>query len=135
MSEDLKLWEPNLWYVDDEASLRALANLRIRQFCPKATITCYESGLTALADLDKGTVLGILLTDLNMPAINGGELIIKACEKRPGLVAVLLSANPGEAEPLARQLKVPFFEKNELLLHSPQRVLTTIYQQYLARQK
>ena len=50
---------------------------------------------TALAILDAGADVDVLLTDYAMPGLDGVALIEKARQRRPGLPALLLSGNAG----------------------------------------
>ena len=55
-----------------------------------------EDGLEALARIDRGEVVDILLTDFAMPGMNGVELISAARHRRPRLPAILLTGHMGD---------------------------------------
>jgi signal transduction histidine kinase len=60
-------------------------------------------GAAALAVLDSGEVVDLLVSDLSMPDMDGLELIQAAQKRRPGLPAVLITGHPIGAVASANQ--------------------------------
>ena len=54
-------------------------------------VTQAGDGLEALAQLDRGAVVDLLISDFAMPGMNGLVLIQEARRRRPGLHALLLT--------------------------------------------
>lgn len=77
--------------VDDEKDFAVgLARLLGRHF-PDERIKAVNSGDDALRELDRESY-GLMLTDLNMPGMDGGELLRRAKAARPDLSVVMLTA-------------------------------------------
>lgn len=77
--------------VDDEKDFAAgLARLLGRHY-PDERIKAVNSGDEALLALEK-EAFGLMLTDLNMPGMDGVELLRQAKEAHPGLSVVMLTA-------------------------------------------
>ncbi len=63
-------------------------------------VTAVGSGAAALSALDDDEALGVLVSDLSMPGMDGLELIRAAQARKPGLPAILLTGHPvGTAAP------------------------------------
>jgi CheY-like chemotaxis protein len=76
--------------VDDEPDIRAVGSLML-QDCGCEVLTA-ASGALALAALDQHPKIAHLLTDVQMPGMDGYELARKAMEARPDLSVVIMSA-------------------------------------------
>ncbi|HTZ69807.1 MAG TPA: ATP-binding protein [Acetobacteraceae bacterium] len=59
-------------------------------------VACVAEARAALAVLDRGDVVDILVTDFAMPGLNGIELIDAALARRPDLPAILLTGHVGD---------------------------------------
>jgi PAS domain S-box-containing protein len=80
--------------VEDEADIR---NLMIGALSGAGYVVhATANGAEALAHLAGPGAVDLLLTDLLMPAIGGGELVRRARQMRPGLRVLVLSGYPGE---------------------------------------
>jgi len=77
-----------LLFADDERSLQELMKLEIPRMGHRVTVC--PDGLTAVAALEKDT-FDCLLVDLDMPGLNGIEVIAKAKEVCPDAEAVVLT--------------------------------------------
>jgi PAS domain S-box-containing protein len=85
--------------VDDEAIVRkVLADDLADQ---QHAIVQADSGVAALALLDAGETVDMLVTDFSMPGMDGVSLIQAARQRHPGLPALLLTGYAGEAAALA----------------------------------
>lgn len=138
--------------VDDEPSARLL----IARVLQRAgyEVTAVASAEEALELLDKGKRFDLLITDKNLPRINGLELIRKARQAITDLPVVLITAAPDAAaisgERLEAYLAKPFknlgaleeavhtaFEANKVHLarQEMQRTLNDLVSQLQARNK
>src|SRR5918992_3114974 len=118
--------EPTVLIVDDEETPRAIACRMVRALGYQARTA--RDGREALRYLQQhpGEVR-LLLTDVVMPYMDGGELAERARDLHPRLPIVLMSAYPmGEiAELIAAYPELPFLEK-PFTTESLHRVLTPI---------
>jgi CheY-like chemotaxis protein len=80
---------PRLLLVDDDDMVRAV--IREQLEADDYTVLCAESGAAALALLDAGEALDLIVSDLSMPGMDGLALIRAAQLRRPGLTAILLT--------------------------------------------
>jgi two-component system NtrC family response regulator len=77
-----------LLFADDERSLQDLMNIELRGMGHEVTVC--PDGLTAVAALEKNTY-DCILVDLDMPGLNGVQVIGKAKELSPDTEAVVLT--------------------------------------------
>ncbi len=56
------------------------------------TVIAAKTGVEALAILDSGRVVDIVIADSSLPGMSGPELIARCRTRRPGLAALLVSA-------------------------------------------
>ena len=68
-------------------------------------------GMDALERLSENANIEILVTDLNMPGMDGYELVQRAATTRPGLQVIMLSGREidGRGWPVVRK---PFLEQD-----------------------
>jgi PAS domain S-box-containing protein len=73
-------------------------------------VTTAEGGVQALALLDGGLAVNVLVTDLSMPIMDGVSLIVEAQARCPTLPAVLLTGYAGDGVSLAlgQRIRGPF---------------------------
>ena len=81
--------------VDDEPLLREVLSEFLEEWGFEVRVA--NGGLEALAVLDEGAAVDVLVTDLSMPGMDGVALIRAAQQRRPGLPAILLTGYAGEA--------------------------------------
>src|SRR3989304_4730728 len=77
-----------LLFADDERSLQELMKLEIPRMGHRVTVC--PDGLTAAAALEKES-FDCILVDLDMPGLNGIEVIAKAKELSPDIEAIVLT--------------------------------------------
>lgn len=77
-----------LLFADDEPSLQELMRLELPRMGHEVTVC--PDGLTAAAALEKNTY-DCILVDLDMPGMNGIEVIAKAKELAPATDAIVLT--------------------------------------------
>ncbi len=87
---------PGIAIVDDEKSYTDLLAVTLGEFFlnPIHAYTHPQQFLDALPTLD----LGLVVTDFNMPGIDGIELITRVRQERPGLVFLLITGHVGDLE-------------------------------------
>ena len=94
--------------VDDEKDFAVgLARLLGREY-PDERIKAVHSAESALEALE-GSDFGLMLTDLNMPVMDGVELLRQAKDARPGLSVVMLTAY-GTVETAVDALKIGAYD-------------------------
>lgn len=80
-------------FADDEKNLQELMRTELPRM--GYTVTVCPDGLTAVAALEKES-FDCLLVDLDMPGMNGIEVIGKARELRPEIEAVVMTGKPSQ---------------------------------------
>lgn len=93
---------------DDPLSRRALQLLFMANGYPCLAFNSAEDALEVLDDSDQS---GIALIDIDLPGMNGLQLLRQLQEKHPRLACTLMSANEHDLSPPAVQPEVPFFAK------------------------
>lgn len=88
----------HILFADDEHNLQEL----MRSELPRMgySVTVCPDGLTAVAALEKEP-FDCLLVDLNMPGLNGIEVIEKAKSLYPDIEAIIMTGNPSQATAIA----------------------------------
>ncbi|CAH2602835.1 Histidine kinase [Rhodovastum atsumiense] len=81
-------------FVDDEGAIRRTVGTSLQKAGFVAHLA--EGGWEALALLDAGETVDVMVTDLVMPGMSGIGLIHQAQVRRPGLPAILLTGYVGE---------------------------------------
>jgi DNA-binding NtrC family response regulator len=101
---------PTVLIVEDERIARcALASLLDRS---GFEAHAHESAEDALRDIEHGCNAEIALVDIDLPGMSGLDLIQRLEEKKPGLVAIVISAAGGErVDSFRRQHDVHYFRK------------------------
>ncbi|MDE3177066.1 MAG: PAS domain-containing protein [Pseudomonadota bacterium] len=84
-----------LLLVDDDPLVRELVGEQLR--CAGYNVTVCGGGGAAIARLDSGLAVDLLLTDFAMPEMNGVALAQEARKRRPALPVVVLTGYPSEA--------------------------------------
>lgn len=95
--------------VDDDPLLRLgmVCMLREMGYSPMSA----QDGVRALPLIEQGAPVDLLITDYNMPGINGVELAHRMERARPGLQVLIVSGQQeisGEISPRWRRLAKPF---------------------------
>jgi two-component system cell cycle response regulator CpdR len=75
--------------VDDEPAIRDLGSMMLED-CGCKVVTA-ASGSSALATLNQHPEISLLLTDVQMPGMDGYELARRAVAVRPDLAVVIMS--------------------------------------------
>jgi CheY-like chemotaxis protein len=91
-------------FVDDEENVLAALRSRLRRKKAVWDMQFARGGEEALALLDQGTV-DVLVTDMRMPGMDGGELLAAVRERHPATVRMVLTGHvEAEAAERAQQL-------------------------------
>ncbi len=91
--------KPCVMLVDDDAIVRDVLALSLED--AGYAVYAADGGVTALAWLERGQRVDIIVSDLTMPAMDGLTLIRLVQERRPNLPAVLLTGYAGDGAALA----------------------------------
>jgi PAS domain S-box-containing protein len=91
--------KPCVLLVDDDPIVRDVLRLSLEDAA--YTVHTAESGAAALAWLEAGQPMDIIVSDLTMPGMDGLALIRAMQERRPNLPAILLSGYVGDGAALA----------------------------------
>lgn len=80
--------------VDDEGDIDILTRQRFRKeiMGKKYDFSFAQDGLEALTKLKEGLEIDILVTDVNMPEINGFELLLEVGTLYPTMKTIVVSA-------------------------------------------
>jgi len=77
-------------FVDDEQSVLSAFQ---RQFRGIFRLEIAHSGAAALERMDKGEPIAVLVADMQMPQMNGAELLAEARRRSPSTVRIMLTGN------------------------------------------
>jgi CheY-like chemotaxis protein len=83
--------EPTVLVVDDEAAIRAIER-RVLETHGYRVLEA-QGGVEAIALLDSGQSLDLLIADLDMPGIRGEEMVRRIRSTRPGLKVLFVSGH------------------------------------------
>ena len=88
----------HILFADDEKNLQELMRTELPRMGYRVTVC--PDGLTAVAALEKEP-FDCLIVDLDMPGMNGIEVITKARELRPEIEAVVMTGKPSQETAIA----------------------------------
>ncbi len=112
-----------IFLMEDNASLRRILSMQLRD--SGYNVTSFENGL-ASDDVDLLASADVLLTDLQMPEINGEQVIANVRSRFPNLPIIIISgeeqARLDEIDSFAK-LRKPFDESQ--LISAIERALNT----------
>lgn len=100
MSQNKKIETPgmHILFADDEKNLQELMRTELPRMGYRVTVC--PDGLTAVAALEKQS-FDCLLVDLDMPGLNGIEVIERAVNLRPEIEAVVMTGKPSQETAIA----------------------------------
>jgi signal transduction histidine kinase/ActR/RegA family two-component response regulator len=81
--------------VDDDSTVRETVAAMLRELGNQVVEA--EAGDAALAILDRGDPVDIMIADIVMPGLQGGALASEARRRRPDLPVLLITGYPGDA--------------------------------------
>jgi DNA-binding NtrC family response regulator len=79
--------------VDDVADTRSVVE-EVLNLAGYTNFVSYENPLTALEVIGRNTRPAIVITDFNMPGLNGLELLAKIETRHPEIEAVIITGDP-----------------------------------------
>ena len=88
----------HILFADDEQDLQQIIGSKLKKM-GHSVVVCPD-GLTAVAALEKEP-FDCLIVDLNMPGMNGIDVIGHAREIRPEIEAVVMTGNPSQETAIA----------------------------------
>ena len=80
----------HLLVVEDDADQRQVLSDRLQLY--GYTVACVADGRTAMDRLESGSFDGLML-DLNLPMLDGNEVLVQARQKFPTLPVLVMSAS------------------------------------------
>ena len=78
--------------VDDDRSIRALI-VNALMYCVNRDVISFDNGLDAWNHIKKADGIDIIVTDVDMPGINGLELLSRIRKNFPGKVCIVMSGD------------------------------------------
>jgi DNA-binding NtrC family response regulator len=97
-----------VFVIDDDAEQAELLATALAHKSWK--IRAFSDPIRALAAINSEGA-DLLIADLAMPWIDGGDVVASARVRRPSLKVILISGYPPRGEQIAKQYAVPFFAK------------------------
>ncbi|MDR3090552.1 MAG: response regulator [Desulfobulbaceae bacterium] len=79
--------------VDDEADVLWMLQKNLNKGMPDTEVLVAASGEEALAVLERGPI-DLVITDINMPGINGLDLLVEVNNKYPHIGVIIITAYP-----------------------------------------
>ena len=97
-TSDKSLVTTTVLIVDDEEDIDILTRQRFRREIQAGEYAFYfaRNGQEALERVEETTPIDIVVTDVNMPQMNGFELLLKMRDKHPEIKTVIISAYSDE---------------------------------------
>ena len=107
--DDIQRPVDDIWVVEDSPQILKLAGVVLGS---TYRVRGFSDGQQAYDALKRNRGTRLLLTDTNMPGMDGLALIREARERIPDLAVILMSGNEdGRLEANATGLEVPFLHK------------------------
>ncbi len=70
-------------------------------YCVNREVKSFDSGVKALEYIEKEEAVDIVISDVDMPGMNGIELMHRAKKKNPGMIFIIMSG-VADYEPKSR---------------------------------
>ncbi|MBW1893159.1 MAG: response regulator [Deltaproteobacteria bacterium] len=93
----MKLKQSEIAIIDDDDLFRKSAVAVLARNLQK-DILSFESGVAALEHLEQNNSIEIILSDINMPVMDGLEFLKRVKEKYPDKICIMMSGYPGNEQ-------------------------------------
>jgi len=93
----MKLKQLEIAIIDDDDLFRNSAVAVLTRNLQK-DILSFESGVAALEHLEQKNSIDIILSDINMPVMDGLEFLKRVKEKYPDKICIMMSGYPGNEQ-------------------------------------
>ncbi|MBW2218117.1 MAG: response regulator [Deltaproteobacteria bacterium] len=93
----MKLKQSEIAIIDDDDLFRKSAVAVLARNLQK-DILSFESGVAALEHLEQNNSIDIILSDINMPVMDGLEFLKRVKEKYPDKICIMMSGYPGNEQ-------------------------------------
>ena len=93
----MKLKQSEIAIIDDDDLFRKSAVAVLTRNLQK-DILSFESGGAALEPLEQKNSIDIILSDINMPVMDGLEFLKRVKEKYPDKICIMMSGYPGNEQ-------------------------------------
>jgi len=84
--------------VDDDLLVRDFV-VTVLMYCVNRDVLSFDNGLAAWRYIEDNESPDIIITEIDVPGLNGFELMAKFKEKSPDKKCLLMSANPDNEQP------------------------------------
>ncbi len=89
----MKSVHSKIMVVDDDVQFRSMAQTLLTHQT-SSNVLSFENGRAALSYLEMKNNIDIILSDINMPEMNGLELLTRIKQKYPNKTCILMSGDP-----------------------------------------
>ena len=84
--------------IDDDLMVRDFV-VTVLMYCVNRDVLSFDSGLAAWRYIEDYESPDIIISEIEVPGLNGFELMAKFKEKSPGKKCLLMSDNPANEQP------------------------------------
>ncbi len=98
----MKNLHSTIMVVDDDVQFRSMAEILLTHQT-SSNVHAFADGKTALSYLEMKNNVDIILSDINMPEMNGLELLTAIKKKYPNKTCIMMSGDPNN-EKVARAM-------------------------------
>ncbi len=119
---------PSVAVVDDNLLFRDMATEWLSHTLDNRVLA-FEDGLTAWEHLKTSDSADIVISDVNMPGMNGFDLLSRIKRRFPKKICILVSGNP-ENESTAKFLGADLFLAKPFSMNELTQTLTALYLSY-----
>jgi DNA-binding response OmpR family regulator len=116
---------PRVAVIDDNPMFRAMA-VEWFSFAFDDRVLAFEDGRTAWDHLNAAESADIIVSDVNMPGMNGFDLLSRIKAQFPQKICILVSGNP-ENETTARSLGADGFMAKPFSMRTLLSTMTSLY--------
>ena len=96
--------------VDDDPAIRNFTANALT-YCVNREVISFKNGLAAWRYIENGGEVHMVISDVNMPEMDGFELLAKVKEKQKEIIFIVLSGRPANEERAEREGADAFLAK------------------------